>query len=140
VELHNAMTPTREQIADLIQSGGAGPIVMVNLLRFREKAQYADGRETNLTGLEAFMVYSGLMKPIVEGFGGRFLISTLLERLVIGSGEMGWHRLALVEYPSRTVFAQVAQAPEVREAAVHRHAGLEGQLLIASTLQTDHRG
>ena len=139
MELHNAMTPSRAQISELLASADPGPVVMVNLLRFRERAVYADGRETSLSGLEAFMIYSGLMKTIVEGFGGRFLVSALLDRLVIGSGEMGWHRIGLVEYPSRAVFAQVATSPAVHEAAVHRSAGLEGQLLIASTLQADHR-
>ncbi|MGV2981801.1 DUF1330 domain-containing protein [Camelimonas sp. ID_303_24] len=108
-------------------------------MRFRDRAVYADGRPTELTGLEAFMIYSGMMKGIVEGFGGRFLVSVLAERLVIGEGEVPWHRIALVEYPSRAVFAEVSKDPAMHAAAVHRQAGLEGQLLIASTLQDDHR-
>ena len=140
MELQNALRPTREQMSQLLGSGRPGPVVMVNLLRFRDRAVYEDGRASDLSGLDAFMLYSGLMKPIVESFGGRFLISALLEQLVMGSGDMGWHRIGLVEYPSREVFFQVTQSPEVAAAAVHRYAGLEGQLLIAATLQTDHRG
>lgn len=140
MELHNALMPTPAQVAGLLASDRSEAVVMVNLLRFREKAVYADGRVSDLTGAEAFGLYSRLMKPIVEGFGGRFLLSTLLEGLVIGSGDMGWHRLGLVEYPSRAVFRQVMAAPAVQQAAVHRAAGLEGQLLIASTLEADHRG
>lgn len=139
MELHNAMGPTREQFVEVRDSTDPTPVVMVNLLRFRDRAIYEDGRASDLSGLEAFMVYSDLMKPIVEGFGGRFLLSTLLDRLVMGSGEMGWHRLGLVEYPSRAVFSQVMRDPTVHAAAVHRQAGLEGQLLIASTLHADHR-
>ena len=33
------------------------PITMLNLLKFKEKAQYEDGRETNLTGKEAYSIY-----------------------------------------------------------------------------------
>jgi uncharacterized protein (DUF1330 family) len=127
VELHNALMPDQAQLARLLGSEDPGPVVMVNLLRFRDRAVYPDGRATDLSGAEAFGLYGELMRPIVEGFGGRFLVSALLEDLVIGSGEMGWHRIALVEYPSRAVHA----------AAVHRAAGLEGQLLIASTLDAD---
>jgi uncharacterized protein (DUF1330 family) len=139
MDLHNAMLPGPEQIAWLRGSGDPSPVVMVNLLKFRPRAIYADGRETGFTGLDAFMHYSELMKPIVESFGGRFLVSALLDRLVIGEGEMAWDRIALVEYPSRAVFFEVLGSPRVQEAAVHRRAGLEGQLLIASTLQADHR-
>jgi hypothetical protein len=42
----------------------------------------------------------------------------------------------MVEYPSRQAFIAVASSPEVKEAAVHRHAGLEGQLLISTRLQS----
>jgi len=139
MDLKIAMLPTPEQIAGLLASQDTGPVVMINLLRFRDRAVYADGRQTDLTGLEAFMVYSELMRPIVEGFGGRFLVSALVDRLVIGSGDVPWHRVAMVEYPSRPVFAEISRNPDVHAAAVHRHAGLEGQLLIASTLQTDYR-
>jgi uncharacterized protein (DUF1330 family) len=137
VELHNALMPDQAQLARLLGSEDPGPVVMVNLLRFRDRAVYPDGRATDLSGAEAFGLYGELMRPIVEGFGGRFLVSALLEDLVIGSGEMGWHRIALVEYPSRAVFRQVMTDPAVHAAAVHRAAGLEGQLLIASTLDAD---
>lgn len=139
MELVNAMLPGPEQAEYLRTSTDPGAVVMINLLRFREKAAYADGRATDLTGQQAFALYSRLMKPLVEGHGGRFLISAFLDRLIIGSGEMGWHRIGLVEYPSRAVFLEVGADPAVHAAAVHRHAGLEGQLLIASTLETDHR-
>lgn len=136
--LENALFPDEDQIAYLTGSRDRSPVLMINLLRFRPKAVYADGRATSLSGMEAFMLYSSLMQPIVESFGGRFVLSALLDRLVIGAGEMAWHRIGLVEYPSRGVFREVMGSPAVREAAAHRHAGLEGQLLIASSLQQDH--
>ena len=34
-----------------------GPMWALNLMKYRERAEYADGRETNLTGAEADDVY-----------------------------------------------------------------------------------
>jgi hypothetical protein len=40
---------------------------------------------------------------------------------------------ALVEYPSRKAFVEIATSPEVARIGVHRAAGLEGQWLLATT-------
>lgn len=124
--------PTAEQLDYLVNSSDPRPLVAVNLLKFKPQAEYSDGRQTGLTGLEAFMIYSKAMKPIVEGFGGNFLVSVLVDRLVIGGGSFDWDRISLVGYPSRAVFAQVMASPKVKAAAIHRHAGLEGQLNVIS--------
>ena len=42
-----------------------GPVCMVNLLKFREKAEYEDGRETQLSGREAYGLYGAEMKKLV---------------------------------------------------------------------------
>lgn len=139
MDIVNALRPDAEQIAALQASDDPGPVVMVNLLRFKDKAVYADGRETDWTGLQAFQEYSRQMKTLVEGHGGKFIVSAILDKLVMGGGEMPWHRIGLVQYPSRAVFLKVMADPSVHEAAQHRHAGLEGQWLISSTLEIDHR-
>ena len=41
------------QIEALREKGPDGPIFMVNLLKFKDKAEYEDGRATTLTGREA---------------------------------------------------------------------------------------
>ncbi len=37
--------------------GDDDPILMVNLLKFKDKAEYEDGRVSNLTGREAYEIY-----------------------------------------------------------------------------------
>jgi uncharacterized protein (DUF1330 family) len=130
MNVENALYPTPERIADLMRDGSDKPIVMLNLLRFRPKAQYADGRASDLSGREAYMLYGRPMQTIVARNGGRFLFTGSVKSLVIGTvGEM-WDVVALVEYPSSAAFAKIATSPEVAEIGVHRAAGLEGQLLI----------
>jgi uncharacterized protein (DUF1330 family) len=136
MELHNGLMPTPEVAERYRNSDEPGPVMMVNLLKFRKKAVYADGRDTELTGEEAFMAYSAEMNRIVRSFGGRFIVSALIDELVIGAGDLVWDRISLVEYPSQKAFIAVASSPEVKAAAVHRHAGLEGQMLIATRMQS----
>ena len=45
--------PRKEQIEAVLASKVTGPICMLNLLKFKERAAYEDGRETNLSGREA---------------------------------------------------------------------------------------
>ena len=53
----NAINPSRVQVAGF-SLGEDVPFLAVNLIKFKEKAEYADGRETDLTGREAYAIYS----------------------------------------------------------------------------------
>ena len=130
MQVENRVYPRFEQLAPLLQSSSNGPIAMVNLLKFRERAAYPDGRSDDVSGYDAYMRYISLMRPIVEGAGGRFLFSGDVEALVLGEVEELWDAVGIAEYPSRRVFHRIATSPEVQAIGVHREAGLAGQLLI----------
>ena len=131
----NRVYPDAEQLMPLLQDPTPGPIAMVNLVKFRDKAQYKDGRPDDISGREAFMRYVLDMRRIVEGAGGRFIFSGDARHLVIGEVEELWDAVGIVEYPSRAEFHRIATAPEVQEIGVHREAGLAGQLLILTVAQ-----
>jgi uncharacterized protein (DUF1330 family) len=126
----NELYPKAEQLAPLLDDGSAAPICMLNLLRFRDKAEYPDGRATNLSGREAYMLYANPMRRIVEGNGGKFLFSGNIGAVVVGEVEDPWDVIGVVQYPSRADFHRIATSPEVQEIGVHRTAGLAGQLLL----------
>jgi len=130
MNVENHVYPTRERLETLLANPSDKPIVMLNLLKFRAKAVYEDGRKTDLTGREAYMLYGEQMQKYVTKHGGRFIFSATIDQLVIGEvGDM-WDVVALMEYPSAAAFAKIAMSPDVAEFGVHRQAGLEGQLLI----------
>jgi len=126
----NRVYPYAEKIMPLAQDQTPGPIAMVNLLKFRDKAEYPDGRSENISGREAYMRYAAEMGPIVAKAGGRFLFSGEVKDLVIGEVEELWDAVGIAEYPSRADFHRIATSPEVQAIGVHREAGLAGQLLI----------
>lgn len=123
--------PRPDQIKALLGSDFSGPVSMLNLLRFRPLAKYEDGRETSLTGRDAYALYAEQMTPYVASHGGRLIHSSQARFLMIGDGELEWDSVAIVEYPSKEAFARIASAPEVARFAIHRTAGLAHQLLVA---------
>lgn len=125
----NALEPTHEQLERFIASGD-GPVHMLNLLKFRERAAYPDGRDAELSGREAYFRYGGPMIELVRNAGGEMTFSAEIDGLLIGEVAEIWDMVAIVTYPSAGVMAQITQSPEFREIAPHRKAGLAGQLLI----------
>lgn len=73
MKVENALYPTAEQIEALRKDPLPKPVAMLNLLKFRAKAQYPDVRETDLTGAQAYGIYAEAMRKIVEREGGKFL-------------------------------------------------------------------
>lgn len=125
-----AVYPKREQLDALLAGAQDEPVVMLNLLRFKARASAPD---EGLTGEEAYQRYAAPMRRLVEARGGRFLWMGRVGEQVIGEGAEGFQMAALVEYPSRRAFVEIATSPEVAEIGVHRAAGLEGQWLLATT-------
>ena len=125
-----ALYPTPDRIAALMANASSEPIVMLNLLKFRDKAAYADGRVSDLSGREAYMLYGTPMQQLVVREGGGMIFSGQVQSLVIGTVADMWDVAALMEYPSSAAFARIATSPEVAAIGVHRAAGLAGQLLI----------
>jgi uncharacterized protein (DUF1330 family) len=130
VNVENAVYPTHSSVEALLADDSGRPVVMLNLLRFRAKAVYADGRPTELTGRQAYDLYAAPMQKVIDAGGGKVLFGGDIASLVIGDVEDLWDTCVLVEYPSAAAFAAIVTSPEVAEIGVHRAAGLDGQLLI----------
>ena len=126
----NEVYPTPAQIMPLATDATPGPVAMLNLIKFRERAEYKDGRSDDISGREAYMRYAVDMQRIVEAAGGRFLFAGDVAGLVVGAVEELWDVVGIVEYPSRAEFFRIATSPEVQAIGIHREAGLAGQLLI----------
>lgn len=134
MEVQNKLNPSEEQILDLFKPGAEGPIFMVNLLKFKEKAEYADGRETDLTGAEAYRIYGAAVSKLLTKFGASGIYSGMVERLMVGEVEELWDMVGVVMYPNRQAMMDMLQSEEYQAIHVHRDAGLAGQLNIETTI------
>ena len=122
--------PNPEQLKKFIENVPSGPVTMLNLLKFKEKAVYANGSESNLSGAQAYMLYGMEMSKLMAAEGGRSVFSAPTNTLVIGEGELEWDMVVIAEYASLESFQKIMSSPEYQEIATHREAGLAHQLLI----------
>ena len=133
MQVVNKVYPNKEQIKGFMEPVSEGPICMVNLLKFKEKAEYEDGRDTDLTGREAYALYEEGVKKLLQDIGGGIGFEGDVERLALGEVEELWDVVALAVWPSRGAMFEVMQSPEMQAISVHRSAGLAGQINIETT-------
>jgi len=130
MNVENAVRPTSAQIAHLSQQGEDQPICMVNLLKFREKAEYVDGRVTELTGREAYGIYGVEVVAHLAKVGAEVLFSSVVTGLFLGKVEDLWDSIAIAKYPSRKAMLTMMMDSAYQKSEEHRSAGLAGQLNI----------
>lgn len=130
MQVANAVFPSMEQAAAFFGAPEDGPFVMVNLLKFKAKAEYEDGSDTHLTGAEAYARYGVAVQACLKSVGGRQVYAGTVTGLMLGEVEELWDMVALAEYPSLAAMQQMIQSPEYQAIEHHRKAGLAGQLNI----------
>jgi uncharacterized protein (DUF1330 family) len=124
--------PTKNQITALAESPLAGPVVMLNLLRFAERA--SGEHDAKLSGRESYARYGERMRTMLEETGARVLWQGRVDSVVIGDDDAdGWDAVILVEYPSRQAFLEMTSSPGYREVSKDRSAALTDSRLFATT-------
>jgi len=125
-----ATQPRPDQLEAFAKKKPEGPLYMLNLLKFKDKAVYADGRETDLSGAEAYAIYGAGVAKILAEMGGSIEIGLTTNALVIGDGELEWDSVAVVKYPRFEDFTKMTSSAAYQEIHVHRDAGLAHQVLV----------
>lgn len=136
MEFVNKLYPDQDQLARFLDPASQGPIGMVNLLRFKDKAEYDDGRETTLSGREAYDLYAQGVTKLLAEVGGYLGFVGDVERLVVGEVDDLWDAVAVAYYPSRKAMMDMMQLDGMQELAQHRAAGLLGQLNLETVGMT----
>lgn len=118
-----AIRPTKEQIHELMNAPDEGPVVMLNLLKFKPR--------DDATG--EYNKYGSSVTQMLEARGGKVLWMGKVDQTLIGSADDEWDAIALVQYPSRKAFIEMTSTKEYDSAHEHRESGLERTLLLACT-------
>lgn len=126
----NAVFPPAEQAAAFFSAPEDGPFVMVNLLKFKDHAEYPDGSDATLSGREAYARYGAAVRACLAAVGGEALYAGAVSELMLGAMDEPWDMVALARYPSRAAMLAMVQSPEYQAIEKHRVAGLAGQLNI----------
>ncbi|CUS46879.1 MAG: DUF1330 domain-containing protein [Pseudomonadota bacterium] len=126
----NVVFPSPEQAAAFFGAPEDGPFVMINLLKFRKQAEYADGSEPELSGRDAYRRYGKAVQACLASVGARSLYAGDVTELMLGEIDELWDMVALAEYPSRAAMMAMVSSPAYQAIEKHRIAGLAGQLNI----------
>ncbi len=113
--------PTKEQIEAFSQLDHKGPIVMVNLLKFK-------GAE----GLESYINYGAGSIKCVQQVGGKVLYMGDYLMPVIGDEDGKWDQVILVEYPSIQAFFDMVTSKEYLDILHYRTEALADSRLWAT--------
>ena len=133
MQVTNSTVPNEQQMRGFSEPGPDGPIYMVNLLKFKDRAEYPDGRASDLTGEEAYALYTDGVEELLKEHGGELGFAADVERLMLGEVEDLWDKIAIAVYPSRAAMLAMMGSPRMQEIGIHRAAGLAGQLNIETS-------
>ncbi len=123
--------PERDQFEVFKRLQRDKPIMMLNLLRFRRKAAYEDGREA--TGAEAYAAYGRESGPVFRRVGGEIIWRGKPEVMLIGPKDEHWDLVFIARYPSAGAFLEMVTDPDYRIAVKHRQAGVLDSRLIRTS-------
>ena len=126
----NSVHPSKEQMEGFLEGDSETPIAMINLLKFKEKAEYEDGRDTDLTGEQAYAIYGKEVVEHLKKVGGKVSFGGSINRLMLGEVEELWDTTFIAKYPSKKAMLKMITDPDYLESNKHRVAGLAGQLNI----------
>ena len=125
MKFKNKLDPTEEQILGF-NDPGPEPIFMLNLLKYKDKAIYTDGRHTSMSGKEAYAIYGKEVIKHLEKVGGKLVFAGDVSRLMIGEIDELWDSAAIAMYPSKKAMLKMITDPDYMKSHEHRAAGLEG--------------
>jgi hypothetical protein len=110
--------------------GDDGPVWMVNLMSYRDVADYADGRASTISGQEADDRYAPF--EALAAVGAEIVFVGQVESQLLGPTPP-WHRVAVVKYPTRRAFIEMQDLPVFHESHVHKDAGM-AETIVMSTV------
>jgi len=126
-------TPNMEYIGRLASWPEAedGPVFMVNLMKYRPVADFADAAAGTKSGREADDEYTP--SEILRDIGAQIVFAAEVEQQLIG--EPKWDRIGIVRYPTRKAFLAMQRRDDFREKHVHKDAGMEQTIVMGGLPQ-----
>ena len=130
-----SIDPTAEQVRALRDTTRDGPVVMLNLLKFRDVAMYPDDSgEPPCSGVDAYARYQHAFTVTVGPISqASVLYDGAVDQVFIGMAgtpETDWDKVLIVRYPTRGHFLAMMDDATYRQALVHRYAGLARTVLL----------
>lgn len=108
-----------DEIKKFARNPDESPVVMLNLLKFREQG-----------GAASYARYMKEASSLISAVGGRMIYLGKAKELI--NGDETWDVVLLVQYPSRKAFLKMANDPEYLKISKYREDALERAVLYAT--------
>ena len=122
-----------------LQYKDAGPITMLNMLRFKTQADYTDLADLQpdqpISGTSAYQTYLDKTLPYLHHVGSEIVYFGSATRYLIGPSDENWDAILLVKHQSVAKFMELANDPGYLKFAGHRTAALDDSRLLPSVPQ-----
>lgn len=116
-----AVDPTGQDIKRYLAEDPGGPVVMLNLLRFKP-----DG------GREGYLQYVEHFRRTASGFGAEVLYAGEGSTALVAEPGQSWDAVLIVRYPTRQAFSDMVRDPEYGAGTHLRTEALEEAVLQAT--------
>lgn len=116
-----AVDPNHSDIQRFVKEDPGGPVVMLNLVRFKEG------------GRASYEAYASAVMPFLLKVGGQPLYAGDGSTALVAEQGQTWDAVLLVRYPSRAAFLQMVQDPEYQRISHLRTAALHEAVLQATS-------
>jgi len=128
------INPEESQLVALIHSGHRGPVQMVNLLAFRERAIYPSWHKlaaAGLTGAQAYARYGAMALEQIDRRAGKLILYNDVHQVLIGRTRP-WDQILVIEFPEKGAFVDMIRDRDYQASLVHRDAGLAEVVILVS--------
>ncbi|MEP2889579.1 DUF1330 domain-containing protein [Tateyamaria sp.] len=125
--------PSRDQFEAFKNLDRDQPIEMLNLVRFRDLANYPGDHELardGLSGAQAYALYGKHTAAILKKVGGSIVWRAQFETTLIGPMAEAWDAMFIARYPTAHAFMAMVTDPDYQIAVVHRQAAVATSRLI----------
>ncbi|NKB40511.1 MAG: hypothetical protein GKR86_05570 [Ilumatobacter sp.] len=111
------------------QDEPGGPMWALNLMKYRERAEYADGREASISGMEADDVYAP--HEHLRKVGSRLIMMAPVVHQLVGDGQ-AWDRIAIAQYRDRMAMIEMSSNADFKADEEHKEAGMDFTIVMAT--------
>ena len=115
-----AVDPTGQDLKRFLDEDPGGPVVMLNMLRFKEG------------GRPSYESYSREIGPFLAGVGGSLIYAGDCSTALVAPESHEWDMVLLVRYPSRRAFCEMVANPDYQKITHLRTEALADAVLQAT--------
>jgi len=129
---------SEEAAAAMLEFPQDQPVDMLNMIRFKQKAEYpvdSAFAQKNWSGQQAYAEYGRHTSPIIAKLGSKVEYNGVPQLTVVGPDSEKWDAIFVVRYPNIVAFLSLINDAEYQKHVFHRSAAVADSRLYRLAAQ-----